>query len=83
MTWTQAEIRTARKADLPPILDHRGLHLKPLPQDNFLVVQYDDLLVKRHYWRWPSRGLAGNAIDFFMRVLGLSFNDAMRQILGP
>jgi len=24
--------------------------------------------------------LAGNAIDFFMRVLGLSFHDAMRQI---
>jgi len=24
--------------------------------------------------------LAGNAIDFFVQVLGLSFNDAMRQI---
>jgi len=26
--------------------------------------------------------LAGNAIDFFVQVLGLSFNDAMRQITG-
>jgi hypothetical protein len=32
---------------------------------------------------WPQRNLAGNAIDFFVQVLGLSFNDAMRQILGP
>ena len=29
-----------------------------------------------------ERHLAGNAIDFFMRVLGLTFNDAMRQITG-
>ena len=32
------------------------------------------------YWRWPERNLAGNAIDFFMRVLNLSFHDAMRHI---
>jgi hypothetical protein len=37
---------------------------------------------KDSYWRWPERDLAGNAIDFFMRVLGLSFHDAMRQITG-
>jgi hypothetical protein len=29
-----------------------------------------------------ERNLAGNAIDFFMRVLGLSFHDAMGQITG-
>jgi hypothetical protein len=32
------------------------------------------------YWRWPERDLAGNTIDFHVRVLGLSFHDAMRQI---
>ena len=40
------------------------------------------LLVKDRYWRWPERKLAGNAIPFFMRVLGLTFNDAMHQITG-
>jgi hypothetical protein len=39
-------------------------------------------LVKDSYWRWPKNGRAGSAIDFFMRVLGLSFHDAMRQITG-
>jgi hypothetical protein len=29
-----------------------------------------------------ERNLGGNAIDFFVKVLGLSFNDAMRQITG-
>jgi hypothetical protein len=31
---------------------------------------------------WPQRNLAGNASDFFMRVLNLSFHDATRQITG-
>jgi hypothetical protein len=44
------------------------------------VPAYPGLIVKDSYWRWPERDLTGNAIDFFMRVLGLSFHDAMRQI---
>ena len=40
------------------------------------------LIVKDSYSRWPERNLAGNAIDFHVQVLGLSFHDAMRQING-
>jgi hypothetical protein len=50
--------------------------------DNFEIKQYKGVLVKASYWRWPERGLAGNAIDFYMQVLGLSFHDAMREITG-
>jgi hypothetical protein len=31
-------------------------------------------ITKDSYWRTPECNLAGNAIDFFMRVLGLSFH---------
>jgi hypothetical protein len=37
-------------------------------------------IVKDSYWRWPDRNLAGNAIDFHVQVLGMSFHDAMRHI---
>ncbi len=47
---------------------------------NFLLPAYPGLIVKDSYWRWPERDVAGNAIDFFMRVL--SFHDAMRAITG-
>jgi hypothetical protein len=30
-----------------------------------------------------TRDLAGNAIDFFVQILQMSFHDAMRQIIGP
>ncbi len=29
-----------------------------------------NLIVKDSYWRWPERNLSGNAIDFFVRVVG-------------
>ena len=50
--------------------------------DNFTLPGYPGLIIKDSYWRWPERDLAGNAIDFCMRVLGMTFHDAMRQITG-
>jgi hypothetical protein len=44
---------------------------------------YPGLIVKDSYWRWPERNLAGNAIDFFVQVLGLSFQEAMRHTIAP
>ena len=49
---------------------------------NFALPAYPGLLVKDRYWRWPERDLAGNAIDFWVQVLGLTFHEAMRLITG-
>ena len=49
---------------------------------NFSSPAYPGLIVKDSYWRWPQRNWAGNAIDFHLQVLGLSFHDAMRQTTG-
>ncbi len=80
--WTREQIRAARMAPLAPLLQKRGLQLIALPAENFEVAPYKGLLLKDSYWRWPERHLAGNAIDFFVQILGLSFNDAMQQIIG-
>jgi len=81
--WTREQIRAARVAPLLPLLSQRGLSVVAQEAGNFLLPAYPGLIVKDSYCRWPERDLAGNAIDFFMRVLGLSFHDAMRQITGP
>ena len=82
--WSREQIRIARMAPLVPLLQKRGLRLQliELPAGNFELAAYKGLLIKDSYWRWPERNLAGNAIDFFVKVLGLSFNDAMRHITG-
>ncbi len=50
---------------------------------NLEIEQYKGILVKASYWRWPERELAGNAIDFYVKVLGASFHDAMKELTKP
>jgi len=80
--WTREQIRAARLAPLAPLLQQRGLPLVEREAGNFTLPAFPGLMVKDGYWRWPERDQAGNAIDFFTLVLGLSFHDAMRQITG-
>jgi hypothetical protein len=80
--WTRPQIRAARMAPLAPLLQKRGLQLIERPAGNLALPAFPGLIVKDSYWRWPQRELAGNTIDFFVKVLGLSFADAMRQIIG-
>jgi len=80
--WSRQQIRTARLAALLPLLEKHGLKLVAHEAGNFTLPAYPGLIVKDSYWRWPERNLAGNAIDFHVQVLGLSFHDAMRQITG-
>ena len=78
--WTRDQIRAARLAPILPILQRRGLKLHERDAGNYAVDRYPGLIVKESYWRWPEGDLAGNAIDFGVKVLGLSFHDAMREI---
>ena len=80
--WTREQIRASRLAPLAPLLRQRGLELIAQEAGNFILPAYPGLIVKDGYWRWPERNLAGNAIDFHVQVLGLSFHDAMRHITG-
>ena len=81
--WSREQIRAARLAPLVPLLAKRGLQLIARDTGNYTLPAYPGLIVKDCYWRWPERDLAGNAIDFHVQVLDLSFHDAMRQITGP
>ena len=78
--WSREQIRAARLAQLVPILQKRGLQLVAREAGNYTLPAYPGLILKDSYWRWPERQLAGNAIDFHVQVLGLSFHDAMRHI---
>ena len=80
--WTREQIRAARVAPLVPLLQKRGLPLVQREAGNFESATHPGLMLKDSYWRWPQRDLAGNAIDFFVQVLGMSFHDAMHHITG-
>ena len=79
--WTREQIRAARLVALIPLLQQRRLPLRERDAGNFELASHPGLLLKDSYWRWPERNLAGNAIDFCVQVLGMSFHDAMRALL--
>jgi len=85
VTWTRAEIRATRMIPLAPVLQRLGYRLEPAGADNHrlrLPGLAGDILIKEHYWRRPEDGSGGNAIDFFVKVQGLSFHHAM-ELLRP
>ena len=55
--------------------------LEPRPNGNYVICGLSpEIVVKDHYWVCADTGAAGNAIDFFVRVKGTSFNEAMRLL---
>ena len=78
--WSREQIRAARLAPLPPLLVHYGLQLVSREGSNYILPAFPGLILKENYWRWPEQSKAGNSIDFFVQVLGLSFNAAMAHI---
>ena len=88
MIWTKSDIRTARKSELAPLLIERGYRLLPANNGNFRILPDPDdpsvpagLVVKQSFWVWNDRNISGNAIDFFTKVEGKSFHQAMEIIL--
>lgn len=79
--WTKADIRRARQTPLKPVLERLGYRLNPIANDNYAVIGLArDIVVKDHYWVCADTGEAGNAIDFLVRVKGVSFQEAMRLL---
>jgi hypothetical protein len=59
-----------------------GIVLKPLEDGNARVVgEPGNLVVKKNYWIRTDTGESCNAVDFFVKVRGMSFYDTMRLLI--
>ena len=48
--------------------------------ENGTATDLAGLVIKQSFWIWPDRNIAGNAIDYFVKVEGMTFNQAMQII---
>lgn len=78
--WSKEEIRAARHAPLDEILREEGLHLHASAAGNFKVDEYPDIIIKECYWRCRRTEEGGNTLDLLVKVLGMSFAEAMGAI---
>ena len=80
-SWTKTEIRAARQRPLKPILEKMGYRLEPMRDGNYRILGLtEEVVLKDHYWVRTGDGLAGNAIDFLVKIEGMAFNKAMRLL---
>ncbi len=78
--WSKEQIRSARRVDIVPLLQHQGVQLRDKAAGNYEVLQHRELIVKKNYWNWPDQDMQGNPIEYFMYVVGLSFTESMSEI---
>ncbi len=82
MTWTRADIRSARQAHLKPVLENLGYRLRTLKNGNYEVCGLSrTVIIKASYWTCTDNQRSGNVIDFCMQILNMSFNQAMEIIM--
>ncbi len=80
--WSREQIRAARLTPLLPLLQKRGLQLLEQGGAISSCPPFPAWSLKTAIGAGPRRARAGNTIDFFVQVLGLSFHQAMQQISG-
>ena len=81
---TPDEIRRARQMDLLTYLQtFEPDELVRLSEGNYCTKEHDSLKISNGKWHWFSRGFGGTtALDYLVKVRGLSFPDAVETILG-
>ena len=78
--YTKEQIEKARQIDLLTYLQaHEPTELVRLRGDTYCTREHDSLKISNGKWMWWSRGFGGaSALDYLMKVRGLSFTDAMK-----
>lgn len=81
---TQEQIDRARKMDLLTYMQtYEPQELVHFSGNTYCLREHDSLKISNGKWYWWSRKIGGyNALDFLIKVRGMSFADAVEQLTG-
>lgn len=82
--YTEEQIRQAKSVDLLSYLQKASpSELVRVSGSTWCLKDHDSLRISHGKWYWFSRGFGGvSAVDFLMKVRGLSFVEALSAVLG-
>ena len=75
-------IQEARQADLVAYLRSKGVALKRKGVGSYCLAEHDSLVITGFKWNWFSRNMSGNALDYLIKVEGMTFKDAVAALTG-
>ena len=80
--YTKEQIEQVRQIDLLTYLqEHEPTELVHIRGDTYCTREHDSLKISNGKWYWWSRGFGSNsALDYLMKVKGMSFMDAMKVL---
>ena len=81
---TKEQIEKAREIDLLSYLEqYAPQELRHISGNTYCLKAHDSLKISNGKWYWWSRGIGGaNALDYLVKVEGVSFTDAVKQLVG-
>ena len=81
--YSEEQIKKARSIDLLTYLQtYEPTELVKLKGDTYCTREHDSLKMSNGKWYWWSQGFGGvSALDYLIKVQGLSFTDAMKKLI--
>lgn len=80
--YTQNQINKAKNMDLLDYVRQRGYSLFQSAANEYRLKEHDSLVISNNKWKWFSRDIGGDTLDFVTKYEGKSFKDAMEILLG-
>ena len=82
--YNKLDVKAAREMDLLTYLSYyEPENLKHVSGSVYCTREHDSLIINNGKWCWFSQGFGGrSALDYLIKVKGLSFYDAVKRIIG-
>ena len=82
--FTDNEIKLANETNILQLAQSRGYKIKKISNKSYKIPDYGGLCISADgmKWNWFSRGAGGGPIQFLMELEGLTWVDAVKDILG-
>ena len=82
--FTDNELKLANETNILILAQSRGYEIKKISNKSYKIPDYGGLCISADgmKWNWFSRGAGGGPIQFLMELEGLTWVDAVKDILG-
>jgi len=80
--YTQNQINKAKDIDLLDYVRQRGYSLIQSAANEYRLKEHDSLVISNNKWKWFSRDIGGDTLDFVTKYEGKGFKEAMEMLLG-